>query len=162
MPVSVRIGIHTGLAIVGNIGAPGRINYTLVGDTVNVAARLEQLCKEMPAESSTVVLVSGATAALAHDRSDLKPRGAHPVRGRDNDIEPHGLKSQRLNYLSLPQIVVNGLAGRHANHSGRQVDAGKPCRAVAEGFPRQPRTAAQVEHPLAAGQRWPDPVHGIA
>ena len=87
MPVSVRIGIHTGLAIVGNIGAPGRINYTLVGDTVNVAARLEQLCKEMPAESSTVVLVSGATAALAHDRSDLKPRGAHPVRGRDNDID---------------------------------------------------------------------------
>ena len=35
---AVRVGIHTAPALVGNIGAPGRVNYTLVGDTVNVAA----------------------------------------------------------------------------------------------------------------------------
>ena len=43
--VRIRIGIHSGPALAGNIGAPGRINYTLVGDTVNAANRIEQLGK---------------------------------------------------------------------------------------------------------------------
>lgn len=46
-PVRIRIGIHCGPALAGNIGAPGRINYTLVGDTVNVAQRLEQFGKSI-------------------------------------------------------------------------------------------------------------------
>ena len=41
-PVRIRVGIHTGPAMVGNIGAPGRINYTLVGDIVNIAQRIEK------------------------------------------------------------------------------------------------------------------------
>ena len=45
-PIRVRIGLHSGPAVVGNIGAPGRVNFTVVGDTVNVAQRFEQLGKE--------------------------------------------------------------------------------------------------------------------
>jgi adenylate cyclase len=57
------IGIHTGSAIVGNIGTPGRINYTLFGDTVNLAQRIKQLCKPPSESDSDVnVLVSGAVA----------------------------------------------------------------------------------------------------
>ncbi|MHC4610944.1 MAG: adenylate/guanylate cyclase domain-containing protein, partial [Planctomycetota bacterium] len=52
-PVRVRIGVHTGEVVVGNIGAPGRINYTIVGDTVNAASRLEQLCKGRCQSNST-------------------------------------------------------------------------------------------------------------
>lgn len=85
--VQVRVGIHSGLAIVGNIGAPGRINYTLVGDTVNVAARLEQLCKSVGNGPETVILVSGETESLAADTSNLTSAGRHEVRGRDRDIE---------------------------------------------------------------------------
>ena len=92
-PVCVRVGLHTGPAIVGNIGAPGRVNYTLVGDTVNVAARLEQFCKEIPSDGDTTVLVSGETEALAIDRSGLNARGRRPVRGRDGDIEIFSLDS---------------------------------------------------------------------
>ena len=41
-PVRVRIGLHSGPAVVGNIGAPDRVNYTIVGDTVNDAQRLSR------------------------------------------------------------------------------------------------------------------------
>ncbi len=54
---------NTGIAIVGNVGAPGRINYTLIGDTVNAAQRLEQLGKEVVHESDCIVLASEATIA---------------------------------------------------------------------------------------------------
>ena len=45
-PIRIRIGLHSGPVVVGNIGAPGRVNFTVVGDTVNVAQRFEQLGKE--------------------------------------------------------------------------------------------------------------------
>lgn len=83
----VRIGIHTGDAIVGNIGAPGRINYTLVGDAVNVAARLEQLSKTIGPASDVKILISEATAALAEDRTGLVHGGTHEIRGRDDSID---------------------------------------------------------------------------
>lgn len=63
-PVRLRIGLHSGPVVVGNIGAPGRVNYTVVGDTVNVAQRLEQLGKDfMRADEEVIVLVSGDTIA---------------------------------------------------------------------------------------------------
>lgn len=83
----VRIGIHTGNAIVGNIGAPGRVNYTLVGDSVNIAARLEQLCKEIGAESDAKILISGETAALASDRTGFVHHGNREIRGRADSID---------------------------------------------------------------------------
>ena len=46
-PFVTRIGIHTGRVLVGNIGASERMNYTIVGDAVNIAARLEALGKEI-------------------------------------------------------------------------------------------------------------------
>lgn len=88
LELAMRIGIHSGRAIVGNVGAAGRVNYTLIGDAVNVAARLEQLCKEAASgRGGVAVLASGETAALLSDRSRLAFRGRYPVRGRDGDIE---------------------------------------------------------------------------
>jgi class 3 adenylate cyclase len=64
-PLRIRIGIHKGPALVGNIGAPGRVNYTLVGDTVNVAQRLEQFGREVDDGSQDAIIVISEALAQA-------------------------------------------------------------------------------------------------
>jgi class 3 adenylate cyclase len=87
-PLTLRIGIHSGVAVVGNIGAPARLNYTLIGDTVNVAQRLEGLGKELDTrETETVILLSGETAALLDARFEVRPLGEHRLRGRHSDTK---------------------------------------------------------------------------
>lgn len=93
--VRLRVGIHSGPVIVGNIGAPGRVNYTVVGDTVNVAQRFEQMGKEfMGPDEDVIVLVSGDTiAAMKHPEvlGELpKPELRH-VKGRDEPEQVYRL-----------------------------------------------------------------------
>lgn len=61
----MRIGLHTGPVAVGNIGFTGRVDYTIVGQTVNVAQALEQSGRQHMGESEAVILVSEETARIA-------------------------------------------------------------------------------------------------
>lgn len=95
-PIRLRIGLHSGPAVVGNIGAPGRVNFTVVGDTVNVANRFEQLGKiYMQAGEDVVVLASGATIAAIKDRASLGIELPAPqlrrVRGHAEPVEVYRL-----------------------------------------------------------------------
>ncbi|MFI5001295.1 MAG: adenylate/guanylate cyclase domain-containing protein, partial [Reyranellales bacterium] len=94
--IRVRIGLHSGPAVVGNIGAPGRVNFTVVGDTVNIAQRFEQLGKEfMKPEDEVVVLVSGDTLGAMKDRESLAVTPPPPehryVKGHDDPVEVYRL-----------------------------------------------------------------------
>jgi adenylate cyclase len=60
-PLAVTMGVHSGEVLAGTIGAADRHEYTVIGDTVNVAARLQQACKERGCE----LLVSETTCELA-------------------------------------------------------------------------------------------------
>ncbi|WEX76077.1 adenylate/guanylate cyclase domain-containing protein [Sinorhizobium numidicum] len=75
--VGIGIGIHTGLACVGNMGAETHFNYSAVGDAVNVAARIESACKDVGFD----VLVSESTAKLLADCA-LLDAGALGLKGK--------------------------------------------------------------------------------
>jgi adenylate cyclase len=94
--IRLRIGVHSGPVVVGNIGAPGRVNFTVVGDTVNIAQRFEQLGKEfMGPDDEAVLLTSGETVSLLTDRAALGIELPNPelrhVKGRAQPIEVYRL-----------------------------------------------------------------------
>ena len=83
-PLRVRIGLHTGRVLAGTSARPGRINYTIIGDAVNIAARLEGLGKAAGRpEDDVTILLSGATAWRLPGRSPNRACGAlQPARPR--------------------------------------------------------------------------------
>jgi adenylate cyclase len=74
----MRIGINTGEAIVGNIGSHRRMDFTVVGDAVNVAARLQELAKEVDADT----LISQATFQALEGQFQTAPEPPVVLRGR--------------------------------------------------------------------------------
>ncbi|HEY6632320.1 MAG TPA: adenylate/guanylate cyclase domain-containing protein [Rhizobiaceae bacterium] len=83
----IRVGIHTGPVIVGNIGASDRVNYTIIGDTVNVSQRLQGIGKELAPEAATTIAISAETASRLDERFEILPAGRHRLRGRGEPIE---------------------------------------------------------------------------
>ena len=90
-PVRMRIGIHSGEATVGNIGPPDRVNYTVIGDDVNVAQRLEQLGKQVAPDDEVAILISAATVEDLDDSFVTEPAGDLAVKGREAPVEVYRL-----------------------------------------------------------------------
>ncbi|MCW5771482.1 MAG: HAMP domain-containing protein [Rhodospirillaceae bacterium] len=87
-PVRMRIGIHSGDATVGNIGWSGRINYTVIGDMVNAAQRIEQIAKVIgPKGAAVAILISETTRADLGPEFHATSLGRHKLRGRQGEIE---------------------------------------------------------------------------
>ncbi|BBY79869.1 HAMP domain-containing protein [Mycolicibacterium pulveris] len=79
----IGIGINTGPVIAGTIGAAGKLEFTLIGDTVNVAARVEQLTKTT---GDAILLTEQTVDALAQRPPGLVDRGVHPLKGKSAEL----------------------------------------------------------------------------
>jgi class 3 adenylate cyclase len=78
--MKINFGIHTGMAVVGNVGTSNLMNFTAVGDTVNLAARLEDL------SSSGKILISQACYEHMEVSPKVKPIGYQTVKGRTEAV----------------------------------------------------------------------------
>lgn len=82
----LRLGVHTGRVVVGNIGGGERTNYTVIGNTVNVANRLEQMGKDLDNGSDVTAVISHAAWVAAGEPENYSPAGSHIIRGNTRPL----------------------------------------------------------------------------
>jgi len=86
-PLAIGVGINSGVAVAGNMGSTNRMNYTVVGDMVNLASRLAG--QAGPGD----IYVSGATLGLAGDTVVANPVGGRTLKGFTAEVEVYAVRS---------------------------------------------------------------------
>jgi class 3 adenylate cyclase len=79
----VGVGVNTGRVVAGSIGGAGRLNFSVIGDAVNVAARVEAATRQ----TGDDVLITGATERLLLNRTPLVSRGTVTLKGKAEPLE---------------------------------------------------------------------------
>jgi class 3 adenylate cyclase/predicted ATPase len=109
--LAVRVGVHTGLVVIGEMGGGGREERLALGDTPNIAARLQGLAEP------DAVLMSGSTAPLVAGYFTSKDLGRHPLKGITEPLSVHRVVAERSVQSRLEAASPRGwtpLVGREA------------------------------------------------
>jgi len=82
-PFEIGIGVNTGEVVAGNMGSPNRMEFTVIGDNVNTAARMESATKELHAK----ILISETTYLAVKDHVQVKERDPVMVKGKAQPVK---------------------------------------------------------------------------
>ncbi|MDX6587550.1 MAG: adenylate cyclase [Solirubrobacterales bacterium] len=85
----VGVGVNTGRVVAGAVGGAGRLNFSVIGDAVNVAARVEAATRELDRD----VLITAATAGALGDNVELTEMGQHELKGVAEPVELFAVES---------------------------------------------------------------------
>lgn len=87
LPLRLRIGIAAGEILVGDLGAPTRTNYTVIGDSVNLAQRLLEIGHSAAPDHQTVIVTTAECVEAIEQPPRTRPLGQHSIRGRVGTVE---------------------------------------------------------------------------
>jgi adenylate cyclase len=81
--LSVGVGVNSGTVVAGSIGGAGRLNFSVIGDAVNVAARVEAATRKLDDD----VLITASTHERLGETIEVQARGGHQLKGKDEPVE---------------------------------------------------------------------------